>query len=801
MGCGKDWYSGNFALKITIATFMVQAFNLKDSTLTNLRPKTRSGEMGFEVALPKSGIAGWGGWRPLVRLDDGGREVWLFGKGQSLAGGSLDETNTPLPFEVDSPGEISGAVATGESAALVVCRGGCLRVWVSDGVWSARPVDHDYPAVSFRATTAASQTTLVGDRALSGEFTGGTSLPMSARRAVCADLADAYTECCTTASAGGLFAAPVVVWCRYLDSHNRELLITPPVALRASADFSTWVETSVQDLRKVKGYTLSVPCFGIEAEFEGVASEEVAAVEVYATPCLYPYRRGQTGSVAVTRDSGLRISLPGYENDVTASGNSARIYTNRIVGAALRMGRLLARIEQPFGGTSHTTKVNNLSTSTPAADSAAVEAALAGGVAPDEAVVSLMSSPHTFGARVVASDAGAVLLGGIRCVRSRGYRPMFFASGTKGVNLKARAEITVTFAGKGFRGVVLRHEFSGRIPIKLGPILSYPSADADTMRITIEEGLKKYSQTFTLTPDSSGRRAVYIEPKLNPITLPEISGTMSLGASEPHDEFERIVAASTTDNPLAAKAYTVLPTPLTELVALRGSDTAWEFGRSRFIGSGVSGLMSIAVAKGLGSLSTKCIDPRQPRSLCEGPGCVFAALDGEVVAIGATSRKASRVLEGSYSSLSWDGVNRELLAFGPAHCRAINIDSGIGYLRPEYAGAKGMSASGVHFIEKSGLCYSHLEDDSSTSAIALDSTLNFGGKNLNIKRLCINMNGLIIDGDIRLSSAGAPLLTATLSGTVKRSPVFAVCYRKVDSLRLTLEGDSDSLRITSAKVK
>lgn len=707
---------------------MIQAFNLKDSTLTNLRPKTRSGELGFEVALPKTGIAGWGGWRPLVRLDDGGREVWLFSKGQSLAGGRLDETNTPLPFEVDSPGEISGAVATGESTALVVCRGGCLRVSVADGVWSARAVGHDYPAVSFRATTAASQSTLVGDRALGGEFTGGTSLPMSARRAVCADLADAYTECCTTASAGGLFAAPVVVWCRYLDSHNRELLITPPVALRASADFSTWVETSVLELRKVKGYTL-------------------------------------------------------------------------IVGAALRMGRLLARIEQPFGGTSHTTKVNNLSTSTPAADSAAVEAALAGGAAPDEAGVSLMRPPHTFGARVVASDAGAVLLGGIRCVRSRGYRPMFFASGTKGVNLKARAEITVTFAGKGNRGVVLRHEFSGRIPTKLGPILSYPSADADTMLITIEEGLKKYSQTFALTPDSSGRRAVYIEPKLNPITLPEVSGTLNLGVSEPHDEFERLVAVSSTDNPLAAKAYTVLPTPLTELAALRGSDTAWEFGRSRFIGSGVSGLMSVAVAKGLGSLSTKCIDPRQPRSLCEGSGCVYAALEGEVVSIGATSRKASRVLEGSYSSLSWDGANRELLAFGPAHCRAINVDSGIDYLRPEYAGAKGMSASGVHFIEKSGLCYSHLEDDSSTSAIALDSTLNFGGKNLNIKRLCINMSGLIIDGNIRLSSAGAPVLTATLSGTVKRSPVFAVCYRKVDSLRLTLEGDSDSLRITSAKVK
>lgn len=782
---------------------MIKTFNLKESSLTNLRPVEECGEWGLEAALPKKTLPGWRGWRPLVRLDDEGSEVWLFAKGTSLAGGADSEATTPLPFEVSTPGAVTGAVATSGSTALVVCRRGCVEVEVAEGVWTAREVTYDgYPAVSFRATTAAAKSVTVGDRALSVEFQGLTTLGATARRAVCGDLADAYAGACASAAAEGLFAAPVLLWCRYLDSRNRTLLTTPPVALRASADFNPWVETTVQDLKTVKGYTLSVPCFGVEAEFEAAASPAVAAVEIYGTPCLHPYREGRTGSVAVTRDTGLRISLPGFGHDVTSSGSASAANMRRITGNALSMGRLLARVERPFTGTTHAAAVCNVSTATPATDGVAVDGALARGVSTPDLGRVLTSAPHTFGAEVMCADAGAVVFGGLRSVRSRGWQPLYFASATAAAaGAGARALVTVTFAGAGRPGVTCRHDFADKVPTALGPVLSYPSPDAATMRVTVYDGSKTRSKVFALTPDASGARSVYIEPGLKSIVLPEVAAALVTDVSEPTDAFERTVAVSSTGHPLDIKLTSTLQAPLRQIAALRGADTAWEFGRSRFVGAGAAGLTTLAVGSGLGSLSAKRIDGREPAALCEGAGCVYAALDGEVVSVGATSRKAVRVLEGGYTSLSWDGAHRELLAFSPFTCRAVNVDSGIEYQRPEYAGGEGVCASGVHFTVKNGLSYSHIEDASTTSAVGVDAVLSSGSRDMAVRRLCVHLSGSLTDGSISLSSGGAPMATLSLSGEVRRPVVMPVLYRKVWQLRLKIEGDSDGLRITSAKVR
>ncbi len=796
----RRWREGIFAAKNPKT--MVHTFKLKESRLTNLRPVERCGEWGLEVAAPKKRLAAWTGWRPLVRLADGGREVWLFCKGSTLAGGELGEGSTPLPFENGTPGEVSGAVATGTSTALVICRRGSVEVSVAGGVWSCRATSRTYPAVSFRATTEASRSVVVGDRTMSQEFTGGTTLSPATRQAVCSDLAGAYENACAGAAADGVFTAPVLVWARYLDSRNRLLLTTPPVAVRATGTFSPWVETTVENLKTVKGYTLSVPCYGIEAEFDAESCPDVAAVEIYATPELHPYRSGRTGSVAITRSTGLRISLPGFEHDVTGSSSGAVCALRRIVGASPRMGRLVMRVERPFGGTTTTMRVHNVATGSPGADGAAVDTALGRGYAVPDAGRVLMESPHTFGADVVASDASAVVFAGIHSVRSRGFQPLFFASETTTASGSgARAMVTVTFSGTGRRGVVCSHEFKGKVPTKLGPVLSYPSPDATSMRITIFDGNATRSGAFALSPDPSGCRSVYIQAGLGAIELPTVSAALVSDVAEPSDDFDTLVAASAVGSPLEVLATKEMSAPLAEIAGAVGSDTAWEYGRSRFVGRGASGLISLTVDNGFKSLSAKTIDEREPHALCGGAGCVYAAVAGEVLAVGATSRKVQRVLEGEYTALAWDGQHRELLAINAEGSTALCVDSGTKYNRPELAGGSAMNAGGVHFVSLNGLHPVHEEDSACTSTVALESIYESGGRDFSPRRVCVHLSGFLEEGKVSLSAGGGRVCELSLSGNVRHPLVARLLHRRVQGLTFRLECSSDDLRITSVKVQ
>lgn len=779
----------------------MHSFNFRDAaTMLNLRPVDCDGTVHYQSVGSKTEVPAMRGRRPLLRLRDGDRTAWLLGADNVLEGW-FEDAAAPTAIINGTPGHITGALAQGRGRALVMCRRGSLDVSVSNGQWSVRHNGGAYPCVSFRATTQAGRTCTVGDRSLGAAYTGGTTLGATARRALADDLAQAYLSACADGASEGLFTAPVVLWCRYLDGDGRELLTTPPVVVKPEGTFTPWVETTVADGKTAAGYVLTVPCCGIEAVFEGADCPEVGAVEVYATPCLHPYRKWQQGTVVATRSGGFRISLPGYGNDVSQSTARSAATMRRILGRCRHMGRLLATIPRPFDGHTRTKTIHH-----PGGESAdgagdAVDAALVMKIQAPTLIEALMESPHTFGADIMAADAGAVMWGGLHPVRSRGFSPLFFAAATSAPAADgARALVTVGFSGTGRRGVVLTQELPEIVPSRLGPVLSYPSPDATSIRITVFDGSKTRSAAFALTPDGSGRRSVYVSPGLAPIELPEVTATLVVDVTEPDDSHAQHVAACSTEAPLVPKVMKELVAPLEAVVPLSGSDSAWEFGRSRFVATSSAGLTSLTLSEGQRSLSVRLI-AASPAALCPGRNTVYAALSNEVVAISAGNRKCATLFKGSFTGLAWDDVHGELLAMNAAGCTVWSELTAGTYSRTDCTGGSGIAAGGESFVETDERIYAvGLEDTATTVAVRLEARYRSTGALFAPRRLCLHCTGRLEEGILRLEDRGTEVCRATLAGDLRLPVVLPVLCRRIPELTLIVEGESDNIAFHSAKL-
>lgn len=781
---------------------MTHTFNLKEaSTITNLRPAEVDGSVVYRPVAPKKELKAMAGRRPLVRLTDGDIHGWLLEHGYALEG-LVEGNEAPTTVMASTPGSITGAMLTGKNRALVMCGGGSVEVSLRQGQWSVRANGRSYPSVSFRATTRAACTCTVGNRALSENYTGGTTLGAASRRALADDLARAYLNACADGAAEGLFTAPVVMWCRYIDANGRELQTTPPVVVRPEENFSPWVETTVADGKTVAGYVLTVPCCGIEAVFEGADCPEVNAVEIYATPCLHPYRKWQQGTVVPTRSGGLRISLPGYGTDLCQSGARAAAAMRRILACHKSMGRLLATIPEPFDGHARVKTVHHPGGESADAAGEAVEAALSAPRTTPTLPQVLMESPHTFGADVMASDARTVLWSGLRPVRSRGFSPLLFADRfAEAPAGGGRALVTVSFCGSGRRGVVLALDLPDMVPTRFWPVLSYPSPDAASMRITVFDGTTTRSGAFALTPDGSGRRSVYVSEGLAPIELPVVSATMTVDVSEPDDSRPGLVAVCATDEPLVPKVLREMVAPLEAAVPLGGSDSAWEFGRSRYVAASCAGLTSLTVGEGLRSLSVRLIDARPAAALCQGPDGVFAALPECVVRVSTGNRKCVAILKGSFTGLAWDGAHGELLCMNATGCTVWSQSADMCCLRTDCAAGSGIFAGGEHFIAISERIYSAVaEEDGITVPLRVEARLEVSGASFMPRRLCLHCSGRLEEGSVRLIAGGNDVCRAELSGDVRIPPVLPLLCRRVQGLTLVIEGESDDLRLHAAKV-
>ncbi len=749
------------------------------------------------VATPQT-VAGRGGWRPLCALASGHT---LYGNGGSLLGCPDNCQDAVLPFVDSAPGTVRCALPVGASSAIAMTDSGAMEVSESGGIWHCKDSSvWNFPPVSFRAVDAGVRSFNVGNRSLAKSSAGATGLTAAGRAAVTADFENAYTSLSAEAAADGLYVAPVLAWCRYHDAEGRTLLTTPPVLVRGSAEFNPWVETAVDGWTEVHGYTVSVPVFSVEAEFCGESCPEVAGAEIYVTPQLHPYASGKASRVVETRGTspGLRVSLPGYGLGVGGATVSCRNRLLRILGACPAMGALVRNVARPFSGGRIAVTVGRCGEQDAAAESRAVEDALTGtGRRPVLRDV-LLRPPHTFGARCVAADAGAVVWGGVRAVRFPGFSPGFFAASTDGA-APWRALVTVTF-GDRRKGTVFSAEYAGCAPLTLDPVLSYPSPDAREMRVTVYSGGVTRSAVFALEPDASGCRAVYMAPGLRPFVLPVVSAVQLVDLDSPDVEYPGVLAMAPAASPLEIDATVEAGGVISSIAVMHSADGAWEFGRCRFIVCGSGGLYSLAVGAGRQSSSLRLLDSRPAAgadSLAVAGDCVYAALSGAVVRVGSRSRGAVRIMDGDFESVAWNDSRRELYVSGAGAVTVYCPDFRGWYMRPDLGGVHVfMCGRRPYAMKDAWLGRLDIDDESVDVPVRIVFDLE-PDDGMPFMPLAAELHacGWIDSGRMNLSVTGGSgkvsgICSLDFSGAVSSPLVCRILSRRVRRLRFELTGDA-----------
>lgn len=420
------------------------------------------------------------------------------------------------------PGEALCAVADGADLTVMTGAGQLrLKLDTANGTFSAYDPADIGATIVMTAETLADITATTGERLLSADYPAGNhSLADRDLRAVSADMRRAYTEVCRQAAADGSFVAPML--CRWRAvSGDGHIIAESPLMLLGPADGSRLtapVTLRSTDRRTIEAWEYSLPSWRPKITVRGTLSSRVDRIEVVAAPPFHPFDSTETAAVTIvsasTGDEFLRVGMPGAWKSVS-SGNSrcgcARL--RRMIGVFAGNCELIATLRRGDSATVVTGHSDSLS-----AQCRRTEKALGTAVAAADPELNRISPPHSFTAGCGASAAGYELWGRLRAIRFGGYPAEIFAASTAGTG-GWHAAVSVDFAD-GDR-IVKVSEGTAGAPLTFNPLLSYPSPDAVSMTLTVSCGGEVRRGSFALTPDASGRMAVYIDDSLEPFALPE----------------------------------------------------------------------------------------------------------------------------------------------------------------------------------------------------------------------------------------------------------------------------------------
>lgn len=561
--------------------------------------------------------------RPLTSLNAGGKELTIFSTGTELwlRRGPLTGT-APLVRQLSpvlpAPA-VCAAGGDGEATLMLEAEDGtrsCVRL-ATDGMTVRLLADPSgYPSLSLTSQGAGSYQAVMAPRTIPGESLSSMVPDRKTAAALCDDFADAYCHCAEAALGAGAYIQPALVRYRLLDARGRRLFESAPVLLSrdglGQSSPSGYIERTLTPDGTAAAHTLSTdgwrPVLGIPAGF-ATAAPDVACVEVLVSEQFHPWHPDAAPAVTIAHrgDSKLvRVSLPGTGCGLTVITEEASRL--RLTLAAARMDMIehcAARIALSGGDTA----ARSITTAVcpPAAGVAGsvrrMDAALA--TRPQVPALPLLTWPNRLWARHVACDAGIIAWADLAGLRFGGYPPCSMAISRSAATGHWRMGVSVTFAG-GTEKTVTEEEGTGNPPSLLSPVLCYPAADAVEMRVQLVHGTSTFDRRFALTPDPSGRIAIYISPGFAPVDLSQ--GKMKLFEVETSvnvaHAYADATAISSPDSPCEATAVARTGTgaPVTGIAATGSGNQAWDFGRHRFVLGSADGLYSLAVSHGRHSM-------------------------------------------------------------------------------------------------------------------------------------------------------------------------------------------------------
>ncbi len=766
--------------------------------IVNLRPRTGiDGRVELVAAMPPLRMRGLKGWRAVCRLH--GRLLVAAGTALALADDSSASAE-PAASGAALPGEAVCALESGEGSAAVMTAAGGAIVGLDNGMPVCAPQNYDYPPISLRAVQVSLASAVVASRTLSKSYGEGHRMAAADHGALVGDLEAAYAEAVSKAASAGCMVQPAFARYRLLDRLGQELFLSAPVLL-GTTQCADSVDVRIADDRTTSAYDISVKAWRVEMSWPAATLPGVAAVELLLSPQFHPYMPGARGAVTVVRDTSgykARVSLPGIYRALTAE---------RAMAALARIDSLVqpvGRVPAPFGGVARSVVLACAPEADAASAARSLSAALSAKVRRVEYADALLRAPHTFTASCVATDGIAVVWGAPKALRYAGYPLPLFAVETS--DDAWQATVVVRFDGR--RGVKHSCSGSGDCPVKLGPVLSYPSPDARSMSILLSYAGVSHRFDCQLTPDAGGARAVYVNPGLVPIELPVAQGIALVDIENADEEFASLIAVAKADQPFYIdRTVSHGGGRVLALEAVPGSEQSWDRGRSRFYAGCECGVLSVTVSAA--SHTVRMLDSRgvvRADSMAAGTEMVYALVRDAagMVPVALSPRGVVKAVApaADYVALAYDAPRAELWAVKDNG--SVDVFSSWGaYVRTECGYTAVVRASGEYYgVHADGLDRIALVGDASTVPVEYtDSFSPRGRRAFRLVSVCADISAASVAGSLAVwasDGAGWPrrmFLARRMAGALK-SPLMARVYgAPARSLSLMFEGVVDSTAV------
>lgn len=656
----------------------------------NLRPTPRSdGGQSLQLAaqpyrlLPDN-------LTPLATFTDGAGEQWtVLYKASRLYVRSIDGDIT---YVGDITASITGSVAEADSLLITTTVGLYRLTHSAAGKWAVAAVnagERRYGRLSLRGVHLTVVSARMADRQLGRAYLPGeTALDAADRKRLSDDIKEAYATVCRRVAAMGAMLQPVVARYKVYDSNMRLLFTSGPVLLshpRGSQCIAP-VALRSDDRRLVENYDLSGQAWRIQLVIPSGLPAEAAFAAVCVTPQFHPFDSSQTADVTLMRSGNefARIALPGVGNAVSANNPDAtRTLVMQSIARLDTLEQLLATYDLRLGA-----RTVDVAVPQPLA-LAAEQLSLSRGLAKTPGLrshtLAALQQPHRFDAGGGLRLPGAYVWTGLKASLYSGYPPEHFAATDSSESWQAWWAVEFSDGG---RRVVGSCSGATGAPMKLNPVLSYPSARAVALTLAIRRGSGAYQVSrYPLTPDASMSMAVYIHPDFLPFTPEAYSSASStppvaVGAEE---SFEHLVGVASTDTPLTVSAVMELPRAHALLVDARNSQSAWDFGRNRFYAMGADGIYAVVASASLDTLAAQRIDTRPVGvgQVCcrDGNGRLLVMAGGDLLQLDGNRATTLRPRAG-FTSIAYDAsANRLLAVASDGELVAMSLEDGLGAYR------------------------------------------------------------------------------------------------------------------------
>lgn len=462
----------------------------------------------------------------------------------------------------------------------------------------------------------------------------------------------AYREIVEEARVAGAYVQPVIVRCKLLDSVGNVLHTTPPIAVMLDDGAqltSAWKFGSDDGGSTVRSETVSAQGYRLRVTIDASIASEwknlIQRLEVEATPQFHPVDFSGSARVDMGRasstDKYIRVTLPGVERGISQTRPiAAAEVMKRAVERFDDIASTVAYINNPY--IDSVDKTLTLAAPIDVADEAD-DLASALAKATTESVSTELSRlliPHRFTADAVAGAGDSVVWANAKPIRFGGYNVGVYAASYESKHYTGFIRVEFVTGER-----VVTHISGDHAPITVGPLIVYPSAEAVSMTMAVQVDGESTMRTLSvaLTPDVTGRYAMYISPTMVPVKLENGAKIAAPASIDVDISAAGSVVVTTNAIVPQAKSVSRVSGEVLSVLAARTGSSAWEYKRSRYYVFGNDGIKLLTVNSALSEcavnlLDRRCIDNKH--CAVDGGNVVYALCDGGLIQLSSSSVKS-----------------------------------------------------------------------------------------------------------------------------------------------------------------